>query len=63
VWVCAVRYHPQKKSVRILVNGQTGKVAGAVPVSWAKVALVAGSIVLIAAAAVVGLIALNVAIR
>jgi len=39
VWVFAIRYHPQKPPLRILVNGQTGKVGGMVPVSWAKVAL------------------------
>ena len=39
VWVFAIRYHPQKAPLRILVNGQTGKVGGIVPVSWAKVAL------------------------
>jgi hypothetical protein len=39
VWVCAVRYHPQKPPLRILVNGQTGKVGGKIPFSWARLGL------------------------
>ena len=31
--------------LRILVNGQTGKVFGKVPISWAKIALIAATIV------------------
>jgi len=42
VWVCAVRWKPEKPPIRLLVNGQTGEVAGSVPVSWAKIAAVAG---------------------
>jgi len=38
VWVCAVRWRQDRPPVRLLVNGQTGQVAGAVPVSWAKIA-------------------------
>ncbi len=31
VWVFALRYHPERPPARLLVNGQTGKVAGQVP--------------------------------
>jgi hypothetical protein len=53
VWVFAVRYHREKPPVRILVNGQTGKVFGKIPFSWAKVGIVAAVV-----AAVVALIGL-----
>jgi hypothetical protein len=50
VWVFALRWDEKKPPVRILVNGQTGKAFGKVPLSWAKVGLIV--------AAVAGLIAL-----
>jgi hypothetical protein len=53
VWVFAVRYHDDKPPIRILVNGQTGRVFGKVPVSWAKIGLIA-----LAALALVGLLRL-----
>ncbi len=37
VYSFAVRYHPEKAPVTILVNGQTGEIAGKVPISWVKV--------------------------
>lgn len=40
VWVCAVRWRKDREPIRLLVNGQTGSVAGKVPVSWAKIAAV-----------------------
>lgn len=43
VWVCAVRWHPEKAPIRLLVNGQTGTVAGKVPISWSKVAAAIGA--------------------
>lgn len=43
VWVCAVRWHRNKPPIRLLVNGQTGQVAGDIPVSWAKIAAVVGT--------------------
>jgi DNA-directed RNA polymerase subunit RPC12/RpoP len=52
-WVFAVRYHREKPPVRILVNGQGGKVFGKIPFSWAKVGIVAAVV-----AAVVALIGL-----
>lgn len=52
LWVFAVNYHPEKSPVRILVNGQTGRVAGDVPLSVIKIVLA----VLLAIAAVVGVV-------
>lgn len=37
VWVLALRHDPKSPPLRFLVNGQTGKVYGRVPVSWVKV--------------------------
>ena len=50
VWVLAIRDHPQKPPVRILVNGQTGKVGGKIPHSKAKlgVLIIAGLVALAA---------------
>jgi hypothetical protein len=45
IWVFAIRYDEEKPPLRILVNGQTGKVFGKVPISWAKIALIAATIV------------------
>ena len=41
MWVFAVRYAAQKAPVRLLVNGQTGEVWGKVPISWAKIGIIA----------------------
>ena len=43
VWVVAVRYSESKPPVRLLVNGQTGRVGGRTPISWAKVGAVAAT--------------------
>jgi hypothetical protein len=40
VWVFAIRYDARKPPMRIVVNGQTGKVGGVVPFSWGKLAVV-----------------------
>ncbi len=53
LWVFAVRYHDEKPPIRVLVNGQTGRVYGRVPLSWAKVGLIVAGI-----AALVGLVRL-----
>lgn len=58
VWSFAVKYHPEKPAVRILVNGQTGRVNGQVPISAIKVTMavvlgigvIAGIVALIASA-------------
>ena len=52
VWVFAMRYAADKAPVRVLVNGQTGKVSGKVVISWAKIGLIA--------AVVLGLVAVPV---
>lgn len=39
LWIFAVRYDTAKEPVRIVVNGQTGKVAGKVPLSPIKIGL------------------------
>lgn len=39
VWVFAVRYRREKPPLRIVINGQTAKIAGRVPLSPAKIAL------------------------
>ena len=39
LWVFAVRYAPDKPTVRLVVNGQTGKLYGKVPISWERVAV------------------------
>lgn len=55
VWTMLVRYSPARPAVRVLVNGQTGKVWGKAPVSWAKVVL--------AVLAALGLVALLALLR
>ena len=54
VWIFAIRYDEQKPPIRILVNGQTGKVGGRIPTSWTRVLKIA--------AAVLGLLSLPVLI-
>ena len=54
VWSFAVRYHEEKPPVQLLVNGQTGRVGGRVPISVIKVT----TAVLAGVAVVAGLIAL-----
>jgi hypothetical protein len=39
VWVFALRYRDHKEALRVVINGQTGKVAGKVPLSAWKVTL------------------------
>lgn len=39
VWVFAVRYRQDKPALRIVINGQTGRVAGKAPLSWWKITL------------------------
>ena len=55
VWVLALRHRAGRPPVRFVVNGQTGAVWGSVPVSWAKIALLAAAAVgLLGLAALVG---------
>lgn len=39
VWVLAVRYRDDRAPLRVAINGQTGAIAGKVPLSWWKVTL------------------------
>jgi len=39
VWVLALRYRGDKPPLRVVINGQTGKISGKVPLSWWKIAL------------------------
>jgi hypothetical protein len=44
LWVFAIRYDDEKPPIRVLVNGQTGKVYGRIPLSWAKVGLILATV-------------------
>jgi hypothetical protein len=50
MWIAAFRYGDQVH--RFLVNGQTGKVSGAAPLSWTKILLVVAATVALIVAAV-----------
>ena len=39
LWVFTLRYHPDREPVRLLINGQTGKASGKVPLSAPKITL------------------------
>jgi hypothetical protein len=45
IWVCALRWRTDRPPIRLLANGQTGKVSGEIPVSWAKIAAVIAAVV------------------
>jgi hypothetical protein len=42
VWVLALRYRGDKPPLRVVINGQTGKVTGKVPLAWWKIAIAIG---------------------
>jgi hypothetical protein len=44
VWVFVARYSEDRPPVRILVNGQTGKAGGDVPLSWLKITLAVAAV-------------------
>lgn len=50
IWVLAVRHDPQRPPLRVLVNGQNGKVVGRAPLSWIKISIFVGVLVAIVAA-------------
>ncbi len=52
VWVLALRYREDRGLLRVLVNGQTGRVAGAVPWSRKRIALAVAAALLVVAAVV-----------
>ncbi len=39
VWVMAARFAEDQPPMRLVVNGQTGRIAGKVPLSWTKITL------------------------
>lgn len=60
VWIFAARYREDRPPVRVLVNGQTGEVHGAVPRSGWRIALLVLALAIllgVAAAAVLGVLA------
>lgn len=54
VWAFAVRYREDKPPLRVVINGQTGKITGKVPLSWIKITL--AIVVVVAAIAAVILV-------
>ena len=56
VWVLALRYRDDRGLLRVLVNGQTGRVAGVVPWSRPRVALAVVAVLLVLAAVVTALV-------
>jgi DNA-directed RNA polymerase subunit RPC12/RpoP len=52
VWVLAVRYRADRPALRVVINGQTGKVCGRAPLVWWKIAVA----VAVLAAAVVAIV-------
>jgi hypothetical protein len=57
LWVFAVKYDAKKPAARVIVNGQTAKVAGEAPRSWVKILAVCFAIV--AAAVAVALVVMR----
>lgn len=45
VWIMAVRYDEEKPPVRLVINGQTGRLAGRPPRSWLKIAALVVSVI------------------
>jgi len=54
IWVLALRYRDDRPPLRVVINGQTGAIAGKVPLVWWKIALA----VVVAAAVVAAIVAL-----
>jgi hypothetical protein len=54
VWVLAVRYRDDRPALRVVINGQSGAIAGKVPLAWWKIALA----LVIVAAVIAAIIAL-----
>jgi hypothetical protein len=49
IWTFAVRYRPDRPALRVVINGQTGKISGKVPLAAWKVALAIAVVLAIAA--------------
>jgi hypothetical protein len=56
VWVIAVRYRADRPPLRVVINGQTGAVAGKVPLTAWKVALGLGVTALVIAAVIAAVV-------
>jgi hypothetical protein len=52
IWVLAIRYRADRPLLRVVINGQTGAIAGAVPLAWWKIAIAA----IVATAVIAGVI-------
>ena len=53
VWVLAVRYRDDRPPLRVVINGQTGAIAGKVPLAWWKIALAIAALAALVAAILV----------
>jgi hypothetical protein len=51
VWVFAVRYRQDEPPLRVVINGQTGRLSGRVPLSWPRV--IAAAIIVAAVVAAI----------
>ncbi len=49
VWVFAVRYRDDRAPLRVVINGQTGRIAGKVPLAWWKIAIAIGLVLAVIA--------------
>lgn len=49
-WVLAVRYRDDRPPLRVVINGQTGKIAGKVPLAWWKIGVALATVAAIALA-------------
>jgi len=56
VWVLAVRYREDKAALRVVINGQTGAIAGKVPLAWWKVSLAIAVAAVVIAAVIVAIV-------
>nr|MBA3455253.1 hypothetical protein [Deltaproteobacteria bacterium] len=50
VWVFAVRYRDDQQPLRVVINGQTGRIAGKVPLAGWKIAIALGLLMAMALA-------------
>ena len=53
VWVLALKYRDDKPLLRVVINGQTGKVFGKAPLAWWKIAIAIGLAVAVIAALII----------
>jgi hypothetical protein len=55
VWVLAVRYRDDRPALRVVINGQTGAIAGKVPLAWWKVAIAVAAVAAVIAAVILAI--------